>query len=48
MNRTKPNQTKPNKSNRVAVIVDVVAVVLLVAAIGGGSAFCIVARGSCH
>lgn len=39
MNRTKPNHTKRNESNRAAVIADVVGVaVVLVAAFGGGSA----------
>lgn len=37
MNRTKPNHTKRNESNRAAVIADVV-VAVLVAAFGGGSA----------
>lgn len=39
MNRTKPNHTKRNESNRGAVNADVVVVVaVLVAAFGGGSA----------
>lgn len=39
MNRTKPNHTNRNESNRAAVIADLVVVaVVLVAAFGGGSA----------